>query len=180
MGFFAKVREFFRDKTRDLLCANLQSMGIKAQMAEWVRTEENIECGVYSVSLGMIDILEGPIRWVNVIKRTTGQTSDYYIKYGVPDSRLRSNSQKIEIKSTVKRGDLQWKGKDAGFGIIDRLNSDLLLKNPIKYAKVQVKIHAYATPGCWIISTDPFKYPSEELWSCHQSVAQHLLAEWTH
>jgi hypothetical protein len=63
MGFFDEVREPFLDKKRDDICARLCNLGIDAQMAEPNRDEEKIGG---KGSLGIIDIREGPIRWVNV------------------------------------------------------------------------------------------------------------------
>jgi len=180
MSFFDKVKEPFRDKRRDDLCASLQSIGIDAKLAERWRAEENIECGVYSESLGMIDIREGSIRWVNVVSRS-GQApagASLYVKYGVPDSRFWYVSKPtLEIESTCKKGNWQWKGTDSGLGIIDRLNGD----SSIEYALLQsnspaIRIRAYPDHICWVISTEWAL--SEELWNCYQMIARHLLAEW--
>lgn len=216
MGFFDKVQETFRDKdtTRDDLCAGLQSMGIDAQMAERGRIEECIEYGS-QYSLGLIDIPEGPIRWINVIRIVGGGLSMigsyYYMQCGVPDSRLRSNSPKVEIKSTLKGDNWQWKGKDSRLGIIERLNSDTSLGYALLgYALLQSKgkesgwrisptsveyvLHWRKSPemtiravalipcperNCWLISSQMTGMPSEELWSCYQAIARHLLAEWS-
>lgn len=192
MGFLDKVEEFFRheDKARHDIFAGLQSLGIDAQMAWRDRSEENIECGVYSKSLGLIDIPQGPIRWVNVIKKTThgpgGDSITYYIKYGVPDPKLEPDSPKYRIKTVrVKMfpllgrvGDLRWKGKDFGLGVISRLNSDYELKHPIMKSRDLI-IRAHGDHRCWIISTktgDVPKVPSGELWNCYQAIARHLLS----
>ena len=190
MAFFDKVSEALRDKTRDNLCATLQSIGVDAQMAERGLAEEGIECGMSSTSLGMIEIGKSTIHWLNVIKRERGFAGGeitYFIKYGVPDPRLRTGSPKVKIKARLKdtlfglrkATDLQWEGKDSGLGIINRLNSDITLKNLIAKTKVNVKISAWDYPSYWIISTDPIPVGSEELWNCYQSIARHLLTEWS-
>ncbi len=184
MGFFDKVRDTFRSKARDNICAGLQSLGVDAQMAERGRAEEDIECGVsYSRSLGLIDIPEGPIRWVNVVKRS-GQAPGgmtYYIKYGVPDSRLWVIiPPNLEIKSARKKDNWQWKGKDAGLGIIDRLNGDISIGYTLLQSKSpQITIRAYPNHSCWVISSEiSYISLSEELWNSYQKIAQHLLVEW--
>ena len=63
MSFLSRVRERFREKTRESFCAHLQSLGIDVHMAERGRAEEKIG---NAGSLGLIDVAEGPIRWVNL------------------------------------------------------------------------------------------------------------------
>jgi len=100
-GFFDVLRDIFRDHARDDICRGPRSFGIDAQMAPRGRAEEDIGEG----SLGVIDIPEGPIRWVNVRKIVTGggrsSTTDYYTDYGVPDSRLGPNSPEPESHQSV-------------------------------------------------------------------------------
>jgi hypothetical protein len=175
--FLDRAEEIFRDKGRDDLCAWLQDMGIDAQVAERGRVEENIECGFLSEPLGLIDIPEGPIRWVNVIKRKSGDDVKYYFKYGVPDSRLQSNLPKVEIRSKPKGDNWQWKGNDAGLGIVDRLNGDMSTGHTlIRTKSPNMTIRAYTDPSCWVISSEAIGMPSQELWDCYQAIAQHLLS----
>ena len=63
MSFFDRLLHALFPKTRDSLYAHLQSFGINVQMAERGRAEEKIGSGS---SNGLIDVLEGPIRWVDV------------------------------------------------------------------------------------------------------------------
>ena len=183
MGFFDKIGEKLRDKTRDRLCAALCAMGIDARLAERDRVEE--EFGGKG-SIGLIEIPEGPIRWVNVCKRGYNPETHYYTDYGVPDPRLEPDSQEpfmhsVRNKTFLGFGqvvDVQWEGEDWGTGVIDRLNSDHQLKHPIMESH-DVKIEAIGDYGCWIISIKTRDIPSEELLSCYQTIAQHLLAEWS-
>ncbi|GAG14225.1 unnamed protein product, partial [marine sediment metagenome] len=66
-------------------------MGIDARMAERGQAMEGIG-GIGS--LGLIDISEGPIRWINVRKETDYdgdfEEIDYYTDYGVPDPKLET------------------------------------------------------------------------------------------
>jgi len=81
------------DKTRGKMYARLCALGIRAQLAERGRPEEKF-AGAHGY-LGLIDIAEGPIRWVNVrnVSGTIGASHDqtayvhYMIEYGVADSR---------------------------------------------------------------------------------------------
>jgi len=194
MGFFGKVREAFRDKEQDMITSfytGLQSLGISAQILPRGRPEENIRHG----SRCLIDIPEGPIRWVNLreVNNTTlsGGGRDHYTDYGVPDLRLEPNSPKLLIKSVRIKNiplfgeivDLRWKGKDAGLGIIGRLNSDASLKRPIMI-RHNVYVQGYGKHRCWVISMSSdwlteWDVPSRDLWACYQGIARHLLAEWS-
>ena len=187
MGFFGKVREAFRREQQDertSFYTGLQSLGISAQILPRGRPEESIRQG----SKGLVDIPEGPIRWIN-LRRITHPT-DYFIDYGVPDLRLGPNSPKLLIKSVRIKNfpllgeivDLRWKGKDAGLGIIGLLNSDTSLKRPIMVSR-DVYIQGYGKHRCWIISmpsdwSTRWDVPSRDLWNCYQGIARHLLAEW--
>lgn len=174
--------ETFRDKTRDNICAALQRMGIDAQMVKRGRYEEGTRTG----SLGLIDILEGPIRWVNVRRVSHGQyRTDYYTDYGVPDARLGHSSPKLRIHSVRVRSfplfgrviDLRWEGTDFHREIISRLSMEYSIKSPImKSGDVTIEIHGIRK--CWTISTMTSRAPSKELWDCYQTIAQHLLSAW--
>ena len=186
MGIFDKVREAFRDKTREWFCAELQALGIDAQIAERGRAEEEI---VGKVSHGLINIPKGPIRWVNLCKeiRVAGESSAtvHFTEYGVPDSRLGQGFPSILIESVCKKTfplvgdvvDLHWKGNDSGLGIIERLKNDTVIKRPIMESR-DVAIHAYGDHGCWTIETQTENPPWGEMWNCYQAIAKHLLAEW--
>ena len=63
------MQERLRDKTRDTLAEALQTLGVPAEMAERGRPEESLGKRLFCRSLGVIDIKEGPIAWVNTIKK---------------------------------------------------------------------------------------------------------------
>ena len=180
------LREAFRDKTRDKICAGLQAIEIEAQMAERGRPEEVIGRFLRRESLGLIDIPEGPISWISVLKYSDVESTarTYYVCYGVPDPRLGANFEGVIISSHRKKTfplfgkvvDMHWKGKDSGLGIIDRLKSDILIKHAIMKS-YDVEIRAHGDHGLWTISTKTRKPLSEELWNCYQAIARHLLAE---
>jgi len=185
MGFFGKLKEGMLADRRGDICAGLQSLGVDAQLAAGGRTEEKIGCP--GDSLGIIDIPEGSIRWINIWGMVTANNLIiHYTDYGVPDLRLESNSPGLKICSVRvktfpligKVVDLHWKGKDFGMGIIGRLNSDISIKHPIMRSR-NVEISAHGDHRCWIMSTRTDKVVSEELWNCYQAIARHLLAEWS-
>ena len=97
MSFFKTLSESFRDKERDEFCQHLQTLGIKAQLALRGREEEKFGGG----SLGVIDIPEGPIRWVNVWRGGYSQDGNagYYAELGVPDPKLTASFPNVKIRS---------------------------------------------------------------------------------
>jgi len=61
----------FRDQTRDVLARELAGVGIKAKIGERGREEEKIRSGfkwLFQGSLGVIDIEDGVVKWVNVVR----------------------------------------------------------------------------------------------------------------
>jgi hypothetical protein len=184
--FLQSVKELFRDKTRDRICAGLRMLGIDAQMSLRGRIEERV-CG--GNSLGIIDIHNSPIDWVNIRKETRGSGENrnvyHFIEYGIPDNRLGSNSDLIGIKTVSIKTiplvgrikDIRWEGEELNLGIISRLNDDISLKYPIMKSH-DLSITANGKYGCWVISTETRKIPTADLWSCYEAIAQHLRAEW--
>lgn len=184
MGFFDKAKETFREKTRDKVCSALKSIGVDAKLAENGRAEENLRCGFGIHSLGIIDIGEGPIQWVNIRIDVNGTN---WIDYGVPDPRLSQSQHRVLIQAHFRKTlfglgrvvDLVWRGEDSSLGILHRLNNDMPLKNTLMEANVyDFTIINYNNPSCWIISAAYSIPPTEELWNCYQSIAEHLLSEW--
>ena len=175
---FDKIRERVRDHSRDELCTHLCALGIKAQMSERGRPEEKITRW-RGKSLGIIDIQDALIRWVDVkiIKgadpgdESGGIITTWYIEYGVPDSRITAGFHKVKIKVV----DFKWEGKDFGLGLIDRLSDDVSLNKPI-LGTIEFEIGAYPEHSCWILLQHDLLAPSVELWDCYQTIARHLLA----
>ena len=177
---------FLRDHTRDDLCAALQALGIQAQMSERGRPEEKITR--FGISVGIIDIPDELIRWVEVKNGTlSGGDVDTYnhINCGVPDSRITAGFHKVEIRiERIKRiplvgkvVDLKWAGKDFGLGLIERLSHDVSLNKPIleSLSEGLFEIGAYPDHGCWILTVQDELTPSRQEWDCYQSIASHLL-----
>ena len=176
-----KTAKGWRSKERDKLCAHLRDLGIEAQMAELGRMEEGIGEGIGGGhSRGLIDIIDGPIRWVNLRTETTANYASSYIEYGVPVAKglqARIEVRSIRVKTFPLVGkvvDVRWRGDDLGLGIINRLNGNISTKD-LRVLNRDVKIRTFPEHGCWIISTETYVGPSEELWSCYQAIAQQLL-----
>ena len=188
MGFFDKLQKVFQHRPVEDLHTGLLGLGIDAKMAEHGRAEKYIECDRNDRSLGIIEILKGSICWVNLIERRALDQVTYHLKYGIRDPRLRGAMMKLaqlRIKSVRRRTfplvgkavDLHWKGNDLGLGIIDRLNSDILIKHPI-ISSGDITIRAHGYEKLWVMSYRGVIVPSRELWNCYEAIAQHLLSQW--
>ncbi len=174
-------RNIMRDKTRENVCISLQRLGIDAQLVPRGRVEEEITGYISALamgsSLGIIRILEGNIRWVDVRrdKDTLSDKTTYFTNYGIPDPKLgpdypMSLIRTKRVKSSPLVGrvvDLRWEGEDFSLNIISRLNNDYQLRGPIMNSG-DVSISAIGEYGCWIISTYTRDTPSRELWDCYR------------
>ena len=98
------MKDIFRDKTRDKLAQNLNSLGIRADLAERGRAEEKIENSWYQRSLGIIDVPEGLVRWINILKKDASKNSPplWWVILCIPDERPLSKHKAVDIK-TIKK-----------------------------------------------------------------------------
>ena len=180
--------DWFRDKSRDKICAGLQSLGVDAQMAVQGRPEEDSGEG----SLGIIDIADGPIRWVNVRRVTTSgggymdggdSVTHYHTDYGIQVGYPTPN---VTIKSVGRKTfpllgkviDAPWmaEGSDPDAGVVadvlQRLREDATVREAIMATR-DVKITGYSS--FWVISTQTREVPTRQAWECYQAIARHLI-----
>ena len=82
-----RFHERWRDKTRDNIAKALNSLGVRAEMAERGRAEEEVRKRTFTRSIGVIDIAEGPFRWVNIVKQDGNQYSPtrWWTVFCLPD-----------------------------------------------------------------------------------------------
>jgi hypothetical protein len=185
------MKEKWRDKTRDEIASAINSLGIKTEMAERKRTEEKILDSWWTRSLGIIDIPEGPIKWINVIKKDGSDKSPprWWIIFGIPDGRLTSNGQKIKIRTIRKKSfplfgkiiDVTWKGNDHGTGIVNTLSNDTATdKLAERIGNLEIRTHAKEFHG-WTLQVDRklnWFEPSTtgEDWQDIRKIADYLLS----
>jgi len=199
-GFWRRIEEQFL--ARNKVCTRLCSIGLNTHMVELGRPEENVGLDwVMSKddkSLGLIEIQESPIRWVNVLqtisgKGTQGETVRYKNVYIVPDSTLFTKGGDWFIESTRQKSvrvigrviDIKWK---ANFEdeLIMRLGQDVLLNQSLIRLNEDILIRSFPKYGCWAISSSRFfggwfglavgqSTPSREQWDCYEMVTRFLL-----
>ena len=192
MGFVEK----FRDKTRDSLCADLRALGINAQMSERGRSVEKVGKSWRGRSLGLIEVQDSPIRWVNVVDKppilTTsqpGQQDAYANLYLVPDSTISKAgfAESFRVKNVPVFGHVvgvRWDGTLPS-DIVEQLGEYLLLSKTLINLEEDIRIESHPEYGYWSICSKRFKSssffskrqpaPSREQWECYETIARHLL-----
>lgn len=94
-----------RDRTiRGELCSKLSAIGLDACIVKRGRAEEDISGGVSGKSLGLIEIRDGPIRWVNVLRHAYSGTAPggggvIYTNVYLVHDRTTPKGGNIELRS---------------------------------------------------------------------------------
>ena len=141
-----KLKETFRDKSRDNLVHVLMNLGIKAEMVERGVMQEKIGDEWWTRRLGLISIENDPIKWINICKKDRSKNSPPQWRYIfiIPAERLGSGKNKIKIKTIRKKTfpvfgkvvDTIWKGNDRR--LTDTLSNEAEIK---RLAKTIGNIH---------------------------------------
>ena len=179
------MKDRLRDKSRDELIYALNSVGVKAEMAERGRAEEKVEDSWYQRSLGVIDILEGSIRWINILKKDAGQHNPpkWWVVLGIPDERSISSHQEIKIKTVRKKTfplfgkvvDVVWKGYDGNTGLVNTLSKDVTTKTLAnRIGNLEVKSQANGLQG-WTLTVDRRFSPTSQDWKTVEKIASYIL-----
>ena len=164
----------------------LNSVGVKAEMAERGRAEEKVENSWYQRSQGVIDILEGSIRWINILKKDGSNNSPprWWVVLGIPDERPVSARQQTKIKTVRKKTfplfgkvvDVIWKGYDGGTGLVNTLSKDVLTKTLAKrIGNLEVKSQANGFQG-WTLTVDRRFSPTSQDWETVEKIADYILS----
>jgi hypothetical protein len=180
------MKNVFRDKTRDNLARDLSSLGIRVELAERGRAEERVENSWYQRSLGIIDIPEGLVRWINILKKDGSKNSPprWWVILGIPDERPLSNHKAVDIKTIRKKTfplfgrviDVTWKGDDHYTGLTEVLSNDEGVKNLAKRIG-NLTVHSYAEEfQGWTLQVDRRFEPISQDWAAIQKIASYILS----
>ena len=179
--------ERFRDKSRDKLAEDLKSLGKKADLAERGRIEEKIAKPFLMGSLGIIDVQEGPIGWINIVRKRRDKNGPEikYVLLAIPDGKAIKNKKAVDIKTVRKKTfplfgkivDTCWKGKDNDLGLITILSDDVDVKNLAKrIGNLLVRNHYEEAFRGWILRVDRTFSPTSQDWQTIQKIANCLLS----
>ena len=147
------MRERVRDKSRDDLTYVLNSLGVEAEMAVRGRREEKIENSWYQRSLGVIDIAEGPIKWINILKKDRNKNSGprWWVVMGIPETINLPGFKKTKLKTVRKKTfpifgkvvDVVWKGEGGTTALASTLSMDQDVKILSKrIGNLEIKSHS--------------------------------------
>ncbi len=203
MAFF----DALKDKliSRHKVCAGLRRLGLDAIVMKRGCPEENIGeegwvLGKDEKSLGLIELRDRPIRWVNVLdivrgKGTQGEDVVHRNVYLVPDPMVSSKGEymlanSVRVKSIPLIGrvvDIRWEGGKSHGNLMRRMSNDILLNRSLIRLKEDVTIRGFPEYSCWAILSSrssvggfPWSFfghpaPSREQWDCYENIARHLL-----
>lgn len=158
------------------------------------RAEEKVENSWYQRSLGVIEIPDGPIKWINILKRDGGKDSPpmWWVVMGIPDDRSVSVHQETKIKTVRKKNfplfgkvvDVTWKGSDGGTSLVDTLSVDVAIKTLAKnIGNLEIKSQTNAFQG-WTLTVDRrfngwswrAGTPTNQDWETVQKIADYILS----
>ncbi len=189
------VRRRMSRRMRGNLCASLNSLGLNAQMAEQGKPEEHIGEDWMGKSQGLIEIQDGPIRRVNVLKEKGtggehGSPDTYTNVYLVPSPtgyvETYGEIKSIREKSVPLFGrvvDIRWEADVEG-DLIRRINEDVSLKENLIKLNEDVTIRGFPEYSCWAIVSRQYqggfglhnqRAPSRAQWECYETLARHML-----
>ena len=168
------------------LSTGLVDLGIDAQLSETPQTQQKIGTGgLFKVnsSLGLINIQDGPIRWINLKEARENKSRHgaivrytYYMDYGVPYQSGARVPKDWVFSVRVKRFPIfgavvgiRWTGRGLGREIADRLNADSLLKRP-SIIDSDFEITSYPEHECWVLSAGKWRVPSRDQWDAYQAL----------
>jgi len=180
------MREILRDKSRDKLAENLNSLGIRSHLAERGRAEEKVENSWYQRSLGIIDIPDGLVRWINILKKDASRNSPplWWVILCIPDERPLSNHKAVDIKTIRKKSfplfgkviDVTWKGDDHHTGLVQVLSNDEAVKDLAKRIG-NLTVHSYAKEfQGWTLQVDRRFELTNQDWVSIQKIANYILS----
>jgi len=180
------MMDWLRDKTRDNLVHDLNSLGLTTILAERGRWEEKIDKTRFRRSLGIIDVQGEGVRWINILKKDGGENSAprWWIVLGIPDEKLRPEHHAVNIQTKRKKTfplfgrvvEVAWTGDDSTTGLIDILSKDEAVKNlALKIGNLMVRSHAREFKG-WTLQVDRRFKPLDTDWAAIQKLARYCMA----
>ncbi len=176
------MRELLRDKSRDELTDALNALGIFASMAERGRAEEGIQKPWGKRSLGIIDIPDASVRWINLVKQDGSRYSgpQWWLVFGVPDDasfpavRL-STARRKSFPLFGRVIGVEWRGDDGGTALTQMLAADPAVSAlAIRRGNLEVRRYAELFFSGWTIQVDRRFDPGHEDWAAIERIAEIL------
>ena len=181
------MRERFRDKTRDSLTDALNALGVQAEMAERGRAEERVGSS-WAQSLGLIDVADCPVRWINIVRQSNQYGSRWWLVFGAPeeasDLRRIERAEDIHIRTERKRSfplfgrvtEARWADNGNAGGLTTALANDRAVEAFVRsVSDVEIRNDDENFRG-WTLRVGKRFTPSKRDWEALCAMAEHLLA----
>ncbi len=181
MGFLKGIADKLRGGLRYTLCQGLRDAGIETRVADRGLKEETISGGLMGNSLGVLEIRESPVRWVNVIEHPGSRfaPTTYTNVYVVPDELLHGGGyfdlRSVPVRSSSVHGrviDLRWESNFTGSRLSTAMDEPLkaqaqrlsevfvgdtaLTERLIRLGET-VRIRSVPNYWCWAISSGSYE-----------------------
>jgi len=156
----------------DYLCLALSALGIEATVSQ--------RLSWYGGGLiGILEIHQSPIRYVEVRLERDYEGVTYWTKYRIPDSRVISivSIRSVRVRTFPIFGrviDVRWDGDDGVTGAIEGLTADFELKAAIISAGAEIAVGSSPSDG-WFIRHPSTDAPSAGVLACYEKVARDLI-----
>lgn len=179
------MREKLRDKTRDQLADALNALGVGAEVAERGRGEERVGAS-WAQSLGVIDIAEGPVRWINVVRQSNQYGSRWWLVFGAPEASedLRERREEIKLNTLRRKSfpligrvtNITWTDNGNAGDLLTALSDDPAVKAFVRRnGDVEIRNDDEHFRG-WTLRIGKRLKPSKRDWEGIRAMAEHLLA----
>ena len=179
-----------RDKSRDDLADSISSLGVQASLAQRGRNEEKFQkFWIFKRSLGVIDIADGPIRWINYLKRDRSNNNPqprWWVVFGIPDERPISGTLKIKMKTIRKKTfplfgkvtDVTWRGNDQSTGLLSVLSDDEDVDRlSAEFGDLHIQSYSEKSFAGWTVMVGKrIRKLTIEQWDGFIKISDHLLA----
>ena len=183
------MKKVLRDKSRDDLADSISSLGVQASLAQRGLNEEKFQkFWIFKRSLGIIDIADGPIRWINYLKKDQSQHSPpkWWVVFGIPDERPISATRKIKMKTIRKKTfplfgkvtDVTWRGNDQGTGLLSVLSDDENVDRlSVEFGDLRIQSYSEDSLVGWTVTVGKrIRKLTNEQWNGFIKMSDHLLA----
>ena len=183
-------REMLRDKTREDMAQFLSGVGVKTELSDRGRPEESISLSHGWLpgrnSLGIIDIEDGLIPFINVIRtkaRDKNSPPRYNYVFCVPDKTIPIEHNALSIKTTRRKSfpifgkvlGVEWQGASNVEPLVKLFSEDHEINEFVtQFGDVNIKTHPNKFQG-WTIEVTK-RGVMADYWNTLQKIANYLIS----
>lgn len=150
MTWIKKIKNFFRDKSRDNLYKHLKTLGLDVSFAERGIPEEKLFNPWHRRSLGVINInSDYLISYINIIKRDRGKDTPprWWYYFAIPSKTSKDKKNYIEVKSKKnksffgigKEKSFEWLSNNKGEYLAQKFTNDTEINSLLRLGNLRVQ-----------------------------------------